>query len=322
MRDGGSSEENRASVWGRGGLNVRSRLTSARPRSPRPSTSSDPQHPNSRRGAGSSRARARALRSAAGGRRLPQGRGKMGKPASGFTCDAQGPAVELHCVVERRGHHVQDAARLRIQESHRGREREPAAAAGENEDPRGRADLEGDGRGSERQLGPLQRRRPGGVCSSSSSERRGGGDAVAAAAAASPAREQVPSRLPGGGGGVPALSAEHCSALPPRAAAAPISSAAVTWARAGRRGPSSRPRAGAPAPGCCGRGRAGARCRCPLPQTPFLATFSHEYPCAPSPPPSPASGPQEEYTAFPRVTSHPPLIRLRKHDRKQWAVCG
>lgn len=92
-------------------------------------------------------------RSAAGGWRLPRGRGRMGEPANGFTCDAPGPAVELHRVVERRGHHVQDTARLRVQEPHRGREREPAAAGGESEDPRGRADREGDGRGSERQLG-------------------------------------------------------------------------------------------------------------------------------------------------------------------------
>lgn len=77
----------------------------------------------------------------------------MGKPASGFTCDAPGPAVELHRVVERRGHRVQDTARLRVQEPHRGRERESAVGGGESEDPRGRADLEGDGRGSERQLG-------------------------------------------------------------------------------------------------------------------------------------------------------------------------
>lgn len=53
-----------------------------------------------------------------------------------FTCDGQGPAVELHGVVERRGHHVQDAARLRVQEPHRGGERALALGGGSG-DPAG-----------------------------------------------------------------------------------------------------------------------------------------------------------------------------------------
>lgn len=64
----------------------------------------------------------------------PAGPGEDGE-ASGFTCKRTGPAVQLHGVVERRGHHVQDTAWLRVQEPHRGAKRALAAAGGESGDP-------------------------------------------------------------------------------------------------------------------------------------------------------------------------------------------
>lgn len=178
----------------------------------------------------------------------------------------------------------------------------------------------------------------GGGPAASSPLRRG------AAAATSRAKEKVPSKLPGGGGGGggPAVSARCCTRLPPRAAAAPISSAGVTWPRAGRRGRRAPPPARARGlcagilrrGGACGsRGRAGAGRRaslvlalyawsglrgtaaspCHLPPRvsllPFPASLSHR-------------APAEEYDAFPRVTSHPPWMRLRKLDREEWAFCG
>ncbi|XP_077758726.1 uncharacterized protein LOC144316693 [Canis aureus] len=126
---------------GGGGLNVRIRLTSARPRSPRPGVCPDPQHPNSRRERGTTRP---------GG----DGDGDGDGDASCFTCDGPGPAVELHGVVQRRGHHVEDTARLRVQEPHLGGKRAPAAERGEEKGRHpGRVDLGGDGRRSERQPG-------------------------------------------------------------------------------------------------------------------------------------------------------------------------
>lgn len=165
---------------------------------------------------------------------------------------------------------------------------------------------------------------------------------AAAAAATSRAKEKVPSKLPGGGGGGgdPAVSARCCTRLPPRAAAAPISSAGVTWPRAGRRGRRAPPPARARGlcagilrrGGACGgragaghfaslvlalyawsgvRGTAASPCHLPprVSLLPFPASLSHR-------------APAEEYDAFPRVTSHPPWMRLRKLDREEWAFCG
>lgn len=117
VRGGGDAEENRGASRGGRGLNARIGGTRAPPRSPRPA----PQHPNSRR--------AGAARGA--------GRGRMDGEARGFTCDGPGPAVELHRVIERRGHRVQDAARLRVQEPHRGGGQREPAAGGESGDPGG-----------------------------------------------------------------------------------------------------------------------------------------------------------------------------------------
>lgn len=93
---------------------------------PAPGTSSDSQHPNSRRRQG-----------AAGPGAPVSRRAGRGWEASGFTCDGPGPAVELHSVVESRGHYVQDAARLRVQEPHRCGQRAPAALGGGSGDPAG-----------------------------------------------------------------------------------------------------------------------------------------------------------------------------------------
>lgn len=146
LKRDGSSEENRASVagGGGGGLNVRIRLTSARPRSPRPGISSDPQHPNS---PGSEGLQSRGLVSPAG----PD----EDREASRFTCDGPGPAVELHGVVQRRGHHVEDTARLRVQDPHFGGKRVPAAARGESGDTVGGLTSEATADGASGSRGPL-----------------------------------------------------------------------------------------------------------------------------------------------------------------------
>lgn len=63
----------------------------------------------------------------------PRGGPSEDGEVSGFTCDGPGPAVELHRVVECRGHYVQDTTWLRVQEPHRGDEL--ALAAKERGDP-------------------------------------------------------------------------------------------------------------------------------------------------------------------------------------------
>jgi hypothetical protein len=138
---------------GRGGLNVRIGLTSAQTLGPRRSTCANQRHPNSCRAAG-------ALGPGLG---CP-GEGPPSEAASGkgpgedgsagiFTCDGPGPAVELHGVVERCGHHVQDTTRLRVQEPHRGDQRAQAVAE-EKWRPRGRGDLGGGGRVASGGRGP------------------------------------------------------------------------------------------------------------------------------------------------------------------------
>lgn len=320
---------------GGGGLNVRIRLTSARQRSlaPAPPIRSIPTAAVDR---GS---RARDRRSEAGGWCLPQGRARMGKPASGVTCDGPGPAVELHRVVERRGHHVQDTARLRVQEPHRGGQREQAAAGGESTDPTG-GSTEDDGRGGERQPGtPL--------------------------AAAAQQRLFLLLGAPqehgcgGGGGGEPGRgdgtvkapkrrkTSSCCErrALHHSAASRGRRSNLLGWRHVGARGAEDR-RAPPPAPAqglgsrdaaFWGRWEPGPRRRV-LYRTPrsypfswlrgsvtpgsLLAALPRESSGASSTPPSSASGPEEEYTAFPPVTSHPPRMHLKKLDREEWAFCG
>lgn len=92
-------------------------------------------------------------------------RGWRGWRGGGFTCDGQGPAVELHGVVERRGHRVQDAARLRVQESHPGRERARRRREEEAETP---------------QEGWPRQRRPGDSLPPRVPPSNGGGGAAAA----------------------------------------------------------------------------------------------------------------------------------------------
>lgn len=94
---------------------------------------------------------------------------------------------------------------------------------------------------------------------SSSSRRRCSRDADAAAAeSTSWAQQKVLSRFPRGGGG-PAARARCCTTLLPRVAAAPISSAGVTWPRARAGGWSAPPPARAVGVNCAGVLRSAGR---------------------------------------------------------------
>lgn len=81
--------------------------------------------------------------------------------------------------------------------------------------------------------------------------------------------------------------------------------------------------------------RAGARRPTPLVSHPFRGRAGARHlgpswlPTTASPEPSPCpparggyAAPAEGYAAFPRVTSHLPLIHLRKQDGEEWAFCG
>ena len=128
----GAQEGNRAGAGGGERLNVRIRFNQCPPARRPVLGPAAPQQPP---GGGRRAVGAEAEAPLGGGWR--GWRGRRGWRGGGFTCDGQGPAVELHGVVERRGHRVQDAARLRVQEPHPGRERAPAATRRESGDPAG-----------------------------------------------------------------------------------------------------------------------------------------------------------------------------------------
>lgn len=210
--------------WGGGGggggrrLNVRIRLTSAQPRRPR-RICGNPGAPTASgcrvRGAGPCLALRPGTSVCVVG--SPQSTHRGWVRAFACTCDGPRPAVELHGVVERSGHRVQDAAGLRVHQPHRGAKR---CKPRREERPLGTVD----GCGGD----PADR----GV--SSSSRRRGWGCGRRAAVSSGDKKPE------GGGGGGPAASAQRCSSLSRRAAAAPIPSPA-SRGRAGRGSASSRP---------------------------------------------------------------------------------